>query len=237
MRTLIVLSLGIVIGAASLGLIWAASDGDLTLRVFGIRHDDGRVEVGLQRETDDGWSDLDAPEFRYIPVDAEPGQRLYSSPVVAPIDTQAETVARDYRASLHQSGVTLAGNYTAYFAATYDPDISTPPILCLVDPEDEGIDSLCHGLAEGYDGEVEILAPATIAEAPSAIEARLTAMKSGEAAALGGWFATSFEMVEAAIRAEEATDVRLPSSFWNELVDQHLIDPEKLFCVISHGGP
>ena len=54
MRSLILLGLGILIGAAALGAVLAAHHGDVTVRATLVRHDDGRVEVGLQQQGADG---------------------------------------------------------------------------------------------------------------------------------------------------------------------------------------
>ena len=242
MKRMLWLGLGMVLGALALGAVWASTDGDLTLRMFGVQHDDGRVEVGLQQLGEDGeWHDLEAPQYRYIPVEPEVGQRLYSSEVVVPVETRTEAVAREYGDYLHTSGVDSAIGWTDYFDRTIEEGNKIPPILCIVDPEDGGIGALCAGLAEQYTGHVEIFAPATLAGLQAEIEAMIGPEGGVETddgrEAFGGWFATSLETALAAIDAEDAAEVNLPGSYWIELVDQHIADPDSLFCVISHGGP
>ena len=68
--------IGIIAGA-----VYAASNGGTEVRILGIRHDDGRVEVALQQANDDGtWGERIRPEYRIIPADVT-GQWLHSSPV------------------------------------------------------------------------------------------------------------------------------------------------------------
>ena len=242
MRTVVILALGMALGAATLGLIWASTDGDVAIRVFGVRHDDGRVELGVQQlDADGGWSDLETPERRFLPLDAPVGERRYSSTVLAPVDSQSEQVARGYAAYLHQAGLGISDTFEGYLTeGAIDPtsefDYSSLPLLCIVDPDDDGIGALCDGLATGYEGEVEVLAPASLGELQGAIEARFRMILADPPTHLGGWLATSTETLDAATRAEQALDLYLPSTHWIELVDRHLVDPESLFCVISHGG-
>ncbi|MDE2891843.1 MAG: substrate-binding domain-containing protein [Chloroflexota bacterium] len=248
MRTAAILALGMALGAAALGMIWAAADGDVALRIFAVRHNDGRVEFGAQqRGADGGWSDLEAPERRFLAPDAPIGERRYSSTVTATVETPSERVARDYAAYLHQAGLNLSDHFEDYFGeppvgeeAADSPlavDYAALPVLCIVDPEDAGIDALCDGLASGYAGAVEVLAPASLGALQPEIQARLAMITADPPAPLGGWVATSTETLDAAIRAQRALGIRLPSTHWIELVDRQLADPESLFCVISHGGP
>lgn len=63
------------------GTIYAAHHGGTEVRILGIRHDDGRVEVALQQANDDGtWGDRIRPEYRIIPAEVT-GRWLHSSPV------------------------------------------------------------------------------------------------------------------------------------------------------------
>ena len=250
MRSVAVLVLGMALGAAALGMIWSATDGDVSFRIFAVRHDDGRVEFGAQqRDAGGGWSDLEAPERRFLPPDAPLGARRYSSTVIAPADAPSERVARDYAAYLRQAGLELSDNFEAYFgagpgaaggdAADSPPavDYAALPLLCIVDPDDRGIDALCDGLAAGYAGAVELLAPASLSDLQPEIEARLAMIEADPPAPLGGWVATSTETLDAATRAQRALGITMPAAHWIELVDRQLVDPESLFCVISHGGP
>ncbi len=242
MKRVLWLGLGMVLGALALGAVWASTDGDLTMRMFGVQHDDGRIEVGLQQQGEDGvWHDLEAAQFRYIPAEPEVGERYYSSEVLVPVETRTESVAREYGDYLHASGVGSAIGFTGYFDRTIEEGNKTPPILCIVDPDDVGIGALCEGMAEQYTGHLEIFAPATLAGLQAEIEAMIGPEGGAETddgtEPFGGWFATSLETALAAIEAEEAAEVSLPGSYWIELVDQHIADPDSLFCVISHGGP
>ncbi len=235
MKTSFGILIGILIGASTLGLVWAATDGDVTVRILGIRHDDGRVEVGLQRQDDGEWIDVETPELRYVPVDAEIGRQLHSSPIVLPVTEPSEQVAQDYSDYLRDSGASVAASFSGYFERSADG--ATPLLLCLVDHEDEGIEALCEGMEANYAGTIEQVEAGSYAELQGLLETRFSAEPTDEQEAVGGFFATSLETVEAAIRAEDASGNNLPGSYWIELVDQHLSDPEALFCVISHGGP
>ncbi len=75
--------IGIIAGA-----VYAASHGDTEVRILGIRHDDGRVEVALQQANDDGsWGERIRPEYRVIPADVT-GQWLHSSAVTLQVAAQ-----------------------------------------------------------------------------------------------------------------------------------------------------
>ncbi len=77
---LVSLALLAVIGIIA-GAIYAAGHGGTEFRVLGIRHDDGRVEVGVQQQgMNGGWGDTILPEHRFLPADIT-GKWLHSSPV------------------------------------------------------------------------------------------------------------------------------------------------------------
>ncbi|MXY85104.1 MAG: hypothetical protein F4Y95_01075, partial [Chloroflexi bacterium] len=87
MRTLIVLLLGTLIGAAALGGVWAVDrngeDEQLEVRVSVERLQDGSVEIGLQQRGEDGeWGETKKPERRFLLPETEVGKLKYSSPVV-----------------------------------------------------------------------------------------------------------------------------------------------------------
>ena len=63
------------------GTVYAAHHGGGEVRVAAIRHDDGRVEVGVQQRGADGnWGAVQRPEHRFLPADSS-GQLLFSSSV------------------------------------------------------------------------------------------------------------------------------------------------------------
>ena len=72
MRTIALLVLGILIGAAALGGIAATSsgsDGAVEVRIVAEPLEDGRVEVGLQQRQGDGeWGATENPPLRFVPA-------------------------------------------------------------------------------------------------------------------------------------------------------------------------
>ena len=73
--------IGIVAGLA------LAADGESEVRVAAVRHEDGSVEVAVQRHGTDGWGQRQLPEYRFLPVDSS-GEWLVSSAV----GIEAETI-------------------------------------------------------------------------------------------------------------------------------------------------
>ncbi len=68
--------IGIIAGA-----VYAAGHGDAEVRISALRHDDGRVEVGLQQQNADGsWGERSLPQNRFLRP-AVTGQWLHSSPI------------------------------------------------------------------------------------------------------------------------------------------------------------
>ncbi len=232
MRTSLLIVIGMVLGALAVGVVWASTAGDVTVRVVGERHADGRVEVSLQQRGSDGvWIDLERPELRFVPAHAEVGERLHSSPIVVPVETQAERVASDYDAYLFESGNEAGTAYRNFLA----PDGSEPgPFLCVIDLNDEGVDRICDGVEASYGGVVERIASQDLGELHSQLVARLSAEE--RPAIL---MATSVPAVLVAIEARAAAgldQLALPMSYWIELVNPLLPDRENLYCQISHGG-
>ena len=56
-------------------------DADGDIRVVARAVEDGRVEVGLQGRSDDGWGERQLPSARFLAADAEPGAWRASSPL------------------------------------------------------------------------------------------------------------------------------------------------------------
>ena len=82
--------IGIIAGA-----VYAASGGETEVRILGLRHDDGRVEVALQQANDDGtWGERIRPEYRVIPADVT-GQWLHSSPVTVHVARADDSMMED----------------------------------------------------------------------------------------------------------------------------------------------
>ena len=234
MRPIALLVLGILIGAAAIGAVAATSsgsDGAVEVRIIAEPLEDGRVEVGLQQRQGDGeWGETENPPLRFVPADAEIGKPLHSSPIVVDTDTRHEMVANNYGDYLFESGEGAAESFTEYFESEGITE-DLPTMLCVEDLNDPGIGQLCEGMASAYAGTVERLASADYEDLRAQLETRVI-----EDEDLGALFATSVAAAEVLDQVAEATRVYLPASYWIELVDPHLPDPDNLYCVISHGG-
>ena len=193
MRTMILLLLVMVVGAAALSAVWATTggtDGHVDVRIVVERLDDGRVEVGLQhREVSGAWSETEKPERRFLAPNAEAGLALYSSEIVVDTDSRHELVANSYGAYLVESGEDIADRFSEYFGEAAEEDL--PKMLCIEDLSDPGIGQLCDGLGLGYGGTVERLAVSDYDEFRTQIE---TAVR--EDGDLGGDFATSVPIAD-----------------------------------------
>lgn len=232
MRTLIALALGMVIGAAALGAVWATQHGDLTVRVTAVRHDDGSVEVGLQQFGHGAeWHDLTPTRYRFLAANTEVGEQYHSSPIVIPIETDSERIASDYQERLFGEGQSIA----RYFGPRPDPEAEGDPVhlpvLCIIDVYDAGIEGLCDGLEDAYAGEVERVA---IGDATALREHLAERFASG--AEWAGVFATSLETTQVYVEAEIEADANFRLVYWIEAVDPLLPDPDTLFCLVGHGG-
>ena len=230
MRNLVLIGLGIVIGAAALGAVWAATAGDAIVRISTLPHEDGRVEVGLQQRGEDGeWMDLEQPELRFVPADAEVGEALYSSEIVIPVEVRSETVAAAYHEYLFGAGQGVADGFNAYHAGVSEGEFGA--LLCIVDVGDAGIDSLCDGLEDRYEGAVERVELADLEELGAYLRERLSTD-----AELGGLFATSLATAQTAVNARVETGRFVRTTYWIELISPRLPSPDALYCVISHGS-
>ena len=240
MRTLMVLLIGVLIGAAALGGAWAVGQGgddsQLEVRVSVERLYDGRVEIGLQQRDDDGeWGETHHPEHRFLAPDAEAGSVKYSSPIVFDIVTRAEQISEEYRAQLFGSGQRLGVYYVSRFHA--EDDLETlPPVLCLVDPNEASLGALCDGIGDTFPTGVDVFESADYNAVADEVERRLLA---GEVSQI---MATTHELVETAVFARDHVLLGNPDLGWTwvhyrfEPVNPQLPDADDLFCVISHGG-
>lgn len=237
MRTIIWLGLGILIGAAALGAVWAAqdggdaNDGDIEVRLSLERHDDGRVEVGLQQRADDGgWSETHKPQHRFLAPDAEAGVPRFTEAITVDVESPAERAAREYAAYLRSSGVEIAEIFNAYFASRLEDGAAPGTLVCVIDHHDAGIDALCDGVADTYTGEVELLRFEQWDELREQLASRL---QDDSVAAL---VTTSVPTTVVSIEVRKELSVRLPQLYWIELLDQHLASPTDLYCQIAHSG-
>ena len=233
MRTMILLLLGMVIGAAALSAVWATTGGTagtVDVRIVVERLEDGRVEVGLQqREVSGAWGETEKPTRRFLASDEEAGLARYSSEIVVNTDSRHELVANNYGAYLVESGEEIANIFSEYFGESADQDL--PKMLCIEDLNDPGIGQLCGGLESGYGGKVERLSVSDYDEFRTQIE---TTFREDDD--LGGYFATSVPLADIIDETMEANDTWVVGSYWIELIDPHLPAPDDLHCIISHGG-
>lgn len=233
MRTLIALALGIVIGAAALGAVWATQHGDETVRITAVRHDDGSVEVGLQQFGRDAeWHALTPTRYRFLAADAAVGQEFHSSPIVVPVETQSERAASDYNEYLLDEGEGIGRIFDQYFASQAEEGEAEPSaLLCIVDPNDAGVEALCEGIERSYtSGAVERIEFADWDALRAELEVRFSD------GSIGAVVTTSVPTTILAMEVEEATGQWLPWIYWIELLDQHLAPSDALFCLISHSG-
>lgn len=240
MRTLIVLLLGTVIGAAALGGVWATNrngeDEQLEVRVGVERLADGSVEIGLQQRDRDGeWSETKKPERRFLLPDTEVGKVKYSSPVVFDLITRAESIAAEYQNYL----VEVGRLYGQYFVGRFhsDDDLeSLAPVLCLVNPSEATLGALCDGIGETFPSGVDVIESDDYNAVADEVERRLLA---GEISQI---MATSNYILETAVFARDHVLLNNPDlgwtwvHYWFEPIDPQLPAKEDLFCVISHGG-
>ena len=235
MRSLMLIALGVLIGAAALGAIWAAQgDGAAEVRISVERLVDGRFEVGLQQRGDDGaWAETHKPQHRFVNPNAETGKPLYSSAIPVEIETREERGARAYHAYLRESGGEIAQIFNNYFADPEDPELEPGLLLCVVDTNDAGIDGICEGIEAEYRGAVERIALSDWNELRAELERRFADESEEAAAAL---VTTSVATTILASEASATVGRRLPTTYWIELVDQHLVSDEPLFCQITHSG-
>lgn len=89
---LVMMVIGMVLGAIALGAVQAAISTTTEVRIGARRLDDGRVEVGLQQRGDDeGWGQGELPTARFLAVDTEPGTWFYSSEVELTVAAEEAT--------------------------------------------------------------------------------------------------------------------------------------------------
>ena len=235
MRQLAWIALGILIGAGTLGAVWANvantpsdPDGAVDVRIVLERLEDGRVEAGLQqREVDGVWGETLKPDHRFLAPDAEVNRPLHSSVIVVDTDSRFETVAQNYADYLFASGEEIGESFNERLGGSE----RAPNMLCIDDLNDEGIERLCDGFESGYAGQVERVAVTDYEAFRTELEVKLL-----EDREIRGLFATSVPTAAIADEVREATRRFVRWSYWIELIDPHLPSPDNLYCVISHGS-
>ena len=90
---LLMLAIGMMLGAIALGVVEAATSATSEVRVGARLLDDGRVEVGLQQLQEDGsWADLEAPSSRFLPPNATVGEWRHSNEISVTAVVEEEIV-------------------------------------------------------------------------------------------------------------------------------------------------
>lgn len=240
MRTLFILSVGVLIGAAALGGVWAfGREGDndqVEVRVAVERLADGRVEIGVQRLGEDGeWTETQKPRQRFLAPDAESGQVRFSSSVKFDLVTRSDRITAGYHAELLAAGRDLGIYFLGRFHAADDPE-ALAPVLCLVDPNLSVMRSICDGIGESFPTGVEVIESNDYNAVADEVERRLQA---GEVSQI---LATSNELLETAVFARDHVLLNNPDLGWTwvhyrfEAIDPQLPGDDDLFCVIGHGG-
>lgn len=235
MRSLLLILLGVAIGVAALGAVWANvantpndPDGAVDVRIVLERLEDGRVEAGLQqREVSGEWGEVLKPRNRFLGREAPALTPLHSSVIVVDTDSRYETVADNYAEYLYQSGQGSA----ARFHERFGRDEDLPKMLCINDLNDPGFDSYCDGIEADYNGPVERMEVTDYEAFRLELETRLL-----EDREIGALFATSVPTAAIVDDTREATGRFVRWSYWIELIDPLLPSPDNLYCVISHGS-
>lgn len=235
MRSALLIAMGILIGAAALGAVWAAStssEGKADVRIVVESVVNGFAEVGLQQRAADGeWGETIRPEHRFVPPDLEFGDLRYSSEIQVDVGSRARTVAEGYQAYLIESGIAVGERYSGRFQIPGRPDEEMPKFVCVDDLNDPGIGALCEGFEAGYVGPVERIAVSDYDSFREQLASRFAGDQD-----FRGLFATSVPLAQIVDEEKEAAGARLTSTYWIELVDPHLPEPDSLYCVISHGS-
>ena len=235
MRSVVLIGLGILIGAAALGAVWTADrEGAAEVRISAERLADGRIEVGLQhRQRDGSWGDTYEPQHRFLESDVEVGAPRYSDAIPVYAETRTERAAGDYREYLLESGNEIARIYNTHLTDPENPEHDLGLLLCVIDTNDAGIDAICEGVEAEYRGTVERIALSDWAALRAELERRFADESEAAAVAL---VTTSVPTTTLALDVADSVGRRPPLVYWIELLDQHLASDEPLFCQISHSG-
>ena len=160
MKSLLLVLVGLLIGVAAFGAVWAATQtGTTDVRITAERLEDGRVELGLQQLGDDGeWGETARPENRFLAADADVGETLETDAltieVAVEVETHEERTSSAYRNYLVGAGARIATRYNDRFTDADYPELVPGRFLCVIDPNDQGVEALCDGLEFIYRGPV-----------------------------------------------------------------------------------
>ncbi|MXV79701.1 MAG: substrate-binding domain-containing protein [Chloroflexi bacterium] len=79
-KAIIIFLLGVLVSTGTLAIL-ADNHGESDVRVSARKLADGRVEIAVQQRDGDRWSERQLPDFRFLPIDAPPGEWRSSSAV------------------------------------------------------------------------------------------------------------------------------------------------------------
>ena len=238
MKTLVVLVVGGLLGAAALGAILAVSGvGTTEVRISVERLEDGRVEVGLQQLGEDGvWGETQQPENRFLEADAEIGTALITDSIPIEVRVEIEVETRDERAAsvyaayLLETGMEIGERYNERFSDPAYPDLLPGLFLCVIDTNDPGVGTLCDGVEAVYRGVVQRIEIADWSELRAELRARMAVQ------APIAMLTTSVPTTILALEIRDQSRHRPRLTYWIELLDPHLTSSETSFCQISHSG-
>ena len=228
--------LGVLIGSLTFGAVWAATQiGTTDVRITAERLEDGRVELGLQQLGGGGvWGETQRPENRFLTPDAEVGALHQSEPIT--IEVEVEVASREERAAtvyydyLVDAGAGIGERYNARFTDPDHPELVPGRFLCVIDPNDDGIEALCDGLESSYRGPVVRVEHDDWDDLRSELRARMAVQ------APVAMLTTSVPTTILALEVRERARNRPWVTYWIELLDQHLAPSVAPFCQVTHSG-
>ena len=229
MKSLLMVAVGVLIGAAAFGGIFATSEQtqSIDVRLFASKTADGRTELGLQQRSNGGeWGERIRPASRYLPADIEPGDLRYSEPVSLDFISRDQAVADNYRDYLIASGEEIGELFSDWVEAGDSPGT----LVCIVDTNDAGVGALCEGAELGYAGETEIIEIADWDDLSAVLDYRF-----GDES-ITAVFPTSLPTTQIALRAEEDAGRWFDFIYWIELMNQHAASDDTVVCQVTHSG-
>ena len=236
MKSLLLVLVGLVIGVAALGAVWAATQiGTTDVRITAERLEDGRVELGLQQLDGDGaWGETQRPERRFLAADAEVGETLETDAltieVAVEVETREERTTSAYRNYLVEAGARIAIRYNDRFTDSDYPELEPGRFLCVIDPDDQGVEALCDGLEFIYRGPVVRIKHDNWDDLRAELRARMAVQ------APVAMLTTSVPTTILALEVRDEARYRPRLTYWIELLDQHLAPADAQFCQITHSG-
>ncbi|MCY3569332.1 MAG: hypothetical protein OXH38_11935, partial [Chloroflexi bacterium] len=215
-----------LVGALAAGLVYGASSGESEARVVALKHEDGRVEVGLQqRDIGGAWGDTQRPDARFLAPNADVGRLYHSSPVAlaAAADESITTSLR--RADFAALGHAAAQNHQA-----------GAKLICLsLDRYDEGRGAYCDALRDAHPDDVTVYALSNPGEVAALVGANAEALASG--ASLTTASTQAFVVAREVLAGLGMTGVNVTIPPVSADAVNAGVGRDDLFCLVHHGGP